>query len=111
MRNIPSLLAKAKQCQPRQVNAISFDVISPSGSTYAVDLKPPAGTTLRSTCTCNWQSWQPGTACTHILAVELLLAKREQVRLSFWFHKADAARQHRATRTLGDLFITIRRYA
>jgi hypothetical protein len=109
MRNIPALLAKARKCTVRQNSIYTFDVHTPSDSHHIVYVQPTNGNVLRHTCGCTYRHWQPENTCTHILAVELHLAQLEQVRLSVWYHKADALRQHRAMRVLGDLYITVRR--
>ncbi len=110
MRNIPALLAKARACTARYASATSFDVHTPSDSHHMVTVLPGSTGHLYHRCDCTFRHWRPEETCTHILAVELLLAKQEQVRLSFWYYHADALRQHRAMRILGDLYITIRRY-
>lgn len=108
MRNIPALLAKARACMVRYVNATSFDVHTPKDTHHIVTVLP--GSALRHNCDCTFRHWRPEETCTHIIAVELLLAKQEQVRLSFWYYHADAVRQHRTVRILDDLYITVRRY-
>ena len=108
-RNVQRLLAKAKACTVQQVGGAAFTVGSPSGSDYTVQVKPPHWNVLRHDCHCAWRERHPDKTCAHILAVELLLAQRENVHLSVWFRKVDALRQHRAIRVLGDLYITVRR--
>jgi hypothetical protein len=109
-RHARALLAKARACTVRYVNATTYDVHTPSDSRHIVRIRPPLGEALHHTCDCQWRYWHPDQACAHILAVELLLARQENVRLSVWSDRTSAQRQHRIMRRLDDLYITARRY-
>jgi len=110
-RHPKKLQTKAAQCtvQPVPWDDNTFQVTSPSGSTYTVVV---AGTS--TICTCPWREYHANKLCAHALAA--LAYQQDQadtnrkVTVSLWTDYDRAKRQKKAMLTTPDsLYITLNR--
>ena len=89
-RNARKMQEKARKCTiTKDYGKGLFKVASPSGSEYTVDIE-------RNRCNCKWAKYNPGKACSHLIAARNEWEKFNTNRtVSVWDTKEDAKRQHR----------------
>lgn len=102
IKNAKPIQKKAGKCvvTPGH-NDQTFTVKSPSGAKYSVEVKNDA-----AYCTCEWGSYRPGSdqrcGCSHGQAALDFVESKVGRKLSVWTDQADADRQHRPARHVGD---------
>jgi hypothetical protein len=110
-RHAKELQTKAKKHQVTPVGRSQFLIdSSTSGRAYRIWQRRNGG----FECSCPWSQYHDTSRrpCSHVLAVEEWLEAAGNRRLSFWADPAEAARQRRPVRRVGDgLWATSRRAA
>ena len=114
IKNAKKVLEKAKQCKVEEVWPGMFEVKSPSGETYTVQLS--TGVYFGGTCTCKWGQFRDPhdmhrSGCAHVQAAVLYKVREKTTRsVSAWPTMEDTYRQHRPWLYLGDgVFYTLRK--
>jgi uncharacterized Zn finger protein len=85
-----------------------YVVSGTSGERYSVTIYQQSQYTIAASCTCNWGKYHPRSACSHVQAV--VSEMFDGYRASAWGSMADAKRQHRSKRWIGDgVIMTLRK--
>lgn len=102
IRNAKPIQDKASECKVTETALNdTFQVLSPSGGKYMVTVREG-----NAYCGCEWGDYRPSAdkrcGCSHGQAALDYVERKAGRKLSVWTSEADAARQHRPMRHVGD---------